>query len=304
VCADYAAASTCPARSLLPLRQPNAICTGASGAAQPCDYDHDTKFRVRSPWNTHAGECCVIDTCRGATAFGVYDSFASPGSPLPPGSSPILAPVTVAAQSLSTYFQKPSTGPGIRGQWGHYTATVFNISCLTPPSARVISTAGGPLTAVNEVDYLSYDTRPVPPPTGDWDYLTLSSDQTSVSLAPPHPPLLPPCDSTPDTLECQPTLFNLQTLNFPGEPNPIVEVLSERMSLDKLCDDTVFASAAGTFRRQNGAECSVTIYAQAKLTCDSPADCLSNETCRANDPTLPTDFGNAFPGWSGQSCVP
>jgi hypothetical protein len=168
----------------------------------------------------------------------------------------------------------------------------------------VISTSGGPLTAVNEVDYLSYDTRPVPPPTGDWDYLTLSSDQTSVSLAPPHPPLLPPCDSTPDTLECQPTLFNLQTLNFPGEPNPIVEVLSERMSLDKLCDDTVFASAAGTFRRQNGAECSVTIYAQAKLTCDSPADCLSNETCRANDPTLPTDFGNAFPGWSGQSCVP
>ena len=45
--------------------------------------------------------------------------------------------VTVAAQSLSTYFQKPSTGPGILGQWGHYTATVFNISCLTPPSAPI-----------------------------------------------------------------------------------------------------------------------------------------------------------------------
>ena len=103
MCAAYA--SSCPARSLLPLRQPNAACTGASGAAQPCDADHDTKFRVRTPWRTVAGECCVVDTCRGATAFGVYDALASPPSPIPPGSSLTTAPVIVTVQSLSTYFQ-------------------------------------------------------------------------------------------------------------------------------------------------------------------------------------------------------
>jgi hypothetical protein len=111
--------------------------------------------------------------------------------------------VTVTVQSLSSYFQRPSTGPGIRGQWGHNAVTILSLSCSTPPAARVISTAGGPIVAFSKTDYLSYDTRPVPPPTGTWDFLTLPSDGTSLQFAPPHPPLLPPCGSTPDTSTCQ-----------------------------------------------------------------------------------------------------
>ena len=299
-CKPYVPA--CAARSVLPLRTQNAICTGVSGAAQPCDYDHDTKFRVRTPWQTHAGECCVIDTCRGATAFGIYDHLAFPPI-IPPDSSPLTAPVTVSVQSLSTYFQKPRLDAGPPGQWGHHTATIFGLSCSTPPNARVISVAGGPLTAVDQGDFLSYDTRPVPPPTGSWDFLTLSSDETSVSFTPPQPPLLPPCGSAPDTRECQPHVFDLQTVNFIGDPNPITEILTERISLDRLCDDTIVASAEGTFRRQNGAECSVKIYAQAKIGCDTTDDCLPPEVCTTTDPASPVDFGNAFPGYPGQSCV-
>jgi hypothetical protein len=284
------------------LRDRNLTCTGASGAAQPCDADFDTKFRVRTPWRTHAGACCVIDTCRGATAFGIYDNLAFPPV-IQPGTSLLLAPVTVSVQSLSSYFQRPSTGPGIPGQWGHHTATIVSLGCSTPPLARVTSVAGGPLSAVDRGDFSSYDTRPVPPPTGDWDFLTLAGDQASVSFVPPHPPLLPYCGSAPDTLTCQPRVFSLDSLNFPGERNPITEVLSERISLDKLCDDSIFASATGTFRRQDGSECSVTIYAEAKIGCDSNADCLPNEVCTTTDPTSLSDFGNAFPGWSGRSCV-
>ena len=299
-CTAYAPA--CAARSLQPLRDRNLTCTGASGAAQPCDYDHDTKFRVRTPWRTHAGECCVIDTCRGATAFGVYDHLALPPI-IPPESSPLTAPVTVTVQSLSSYFQRPPTGTGVPGQWGHLSTTILGLSCSTPPLARVISTAGGPIVSVDEKDYLSYDTHPVPPPTGTWDFLTLSAGETSVEFAPPHPPLLPPCGSTPDTSECQAKVFDLQNINFPGERNPITEVLGERIGIDQLCDDTIVATAEGTFRRQDGSECSVTIHAQAKIGCDTSADCLAPEVCTTTDPTSPTDFGNAFPGWTGQSCV-
>ena len=188
-CTAYAPA--CAARSLQPVRDRNLACVGAPGTAQPCDYDHDTRFRVRTPWRTHAGECCVIDTCRGATAFGVYDHLALPPI-IPPESSPITAPVTVTVQSLSSYFQRPPTGTGLPGQWGHLTATIIGLSCSTPPQARVISTAGGPVVAFDEKDYLSYDTHPVPPPTGTWDFLTLLGGDTSVEFAPPHPPLYLP----------------------------------------------------------------------------------------------------------------
>jgi hypothetical protein len=82
-----------------------------------------------------------------------------------------------------------------------------------------------------------------------------------------------------------------------------VEVLSERISIDKLCDDAIFASASGTFRRQDGAECSVDIYARAKIPCVSSEECLAPEVCTTTDPTSPIDFGTAFPGWAGQSCV-
>jgi len=143
----------------------------------------------------------------------------------------------------------------------------------------------------------------VPPPTGAWDFLALSSGETSVAFAPPHPPLLPPCDSTPDTSTCQAKVFDLQNINFPGDRNPITEVLSERIGIDQLCDDTIVATAEGTFRRQDGSECSVTIHAQAKIGCDTSADCLAPEVCTTTDPTSPSDFGNAFPGWAGQSCV-
>jgi hypothetical protein len=156
--------------------------------------------------------------------------------------------------------------------------------------------------AVNRNDFLSYDTHPVPPPTGNWDFLTLSDD-TAVSFAPPDPPLLPPCGSVADTLACQAKVFDLQTINFIGETNPITEVLSERIAIDALCDDTIFATAEGTFRRLDGAECSVTIYAQAEIGCDTSADCLAPEVCTPTDPSSPTDFGNAFPGWTGRSCV-
>jgi hypothetical protein len=210
--------------------------------------------------------------------------------------------VTVSIQALSNYFQRPSTGPGIPGQWGYLTSTIFNLTCSTPPSARVISTAGGVLTAQGQTDYRSYDTHPVPPPTGSWDLLTLAGD-TSVSFAPPHPPLLPPCDSAPDTAKCQPRLFNLETINFPGTLNPITEILSERISIDSLCDDDVYATAEGTFRKQNGSECSVTIHAHAKIGCATNDDCLSNEVCTTTNPTGPADFGNAFTGWAGKSCV-
>ena len=293
---------TCAARSLVPLRTRNATCTGASGALQPCDYDFDTKFRVRTPWRTHAGACCVIDTCRGTTANGIYDNLAFPPI-IPPESSALTAPVTVTVQSLGSYFQRPSNGPGIKGQWGQLSTTILGLGCSTPPQARVISVAGGPLVSVSRNDFLSYDTHPVPPPTGDWDFLTLSGDGTSVSLAPPHPPLLPPCGSVPDTLTCQARVFDLQSINFIGDTNPITEVLSERIGIDALCDDTIFATAEGTFRRLDGAECSVTIYAQAKIGCDTSADCLAPEVCTTTDPASPTDFGNAFPGWAGQSCV-
>ena len=301
-CQTYTSTDACPARSLLPLRDRNPVCIGPSGDAQPCDVDFDTKFRVRTPWRTHAGACCVIDTCRGATSFGIYDNLALPPV-IPPGQSPLLAPVTVTVQALSSYFQKPPLAGGARGQWGHHTATILSLSCSTPPRDRVISIAGGPVTAVDRGDFLSYDTRPVPPPSGSWDFLGFSADETAVSFTPPQPPLLPPCGSTVDTTKCQPHVFDLQNLNFTGSLNPIVDILSERISLDKLCDDAVFASAEGTFRRQDGSQCSVTIYAQAKIGCDSNDDCLAPEVCTTTDPLSPTDFGNAFPGWAGRSCV-
>jgi hypothetical protein len=301
-CGAYTATAACAPRSLAPLRARNFVCIGASGAAQPCDYDHDTKFRVRTPWRTHEGECCVIDTCRGATAFGVYDNLANPALGIPPGSSLLLAPVTVTVQSLSSYFQQPPAQTS-RGRWDHLTTTIFSIGCSTPPAARVTSVAGGPLVAVSREDFNSYDTRPIPPPTGSWDFLSLSGDETSVSLAPPRPPLLPECGSAPDTLACQPTIFDLDSVNFIGERNPVVAILSERISLDRLCDDAIFASAEGTFRRQDGSECSVSIHARAKIGCTSNEDCLPPEVCTTTDPTAPADFGNAFPGWSGQSCV-
>jgi hypothetical protein len=300
-CQAYTATNTCPARSLAPLRDRNPICIGPSGAAQPCDLDFDTKFRVRTPWRTHAGACCVIDTCRGKTSFGVYDNLAMP--PLfPPGQSLLLAPVTVTVQSLSSYFQKPPPA-GVKGQWGHHTATILSLGCSTPPADFVISVAGGPVTAVDRGDFLSYDTRPVPPPTGTWDFLTLTADGTGVSFAPPQPPLLPPCGSVADTTKCQPHVFDLQNLNYPGSRNPIIEILSERIGLDRLCDDAVFASAEGTFRRQDGSQCAVTIYAEAKIGCESNDDCIPGEVCTATDPASPADFGSAFPGWAGRSCV-
>jgi hypothetical protein len=209
----------------------------------------------------------------------------------------------VTVQSLSSYFQRPSSGPGIRGQWGHQAATIFGLSCSTPPSARVTSVAGGPLVAFAHTDYLSYDTRPVPPPPGSWDFLTLSADETAVSFAPPHPPLLPPCGSAPDTSTCQPGVFNLEHVNFTGDLNPVTEVLTERISIDRLCDDTIVARAEGTFRRRDGSECAVTIHAQARIGCDTSDDCLAPEVCTTTDPTSAADFGNAFPGWAGQSCV-
>lgn len=293
----------CPARSLLPLRVRNATCTGASEAAQPCDDDFQTTFRVTTPWRTAGGECCVIDTCRGATAFGIYDNLASTGVGIAPGTSPVTAPVVVVLQSLSSYFQRPPTATGLPGQWGQYAATVFSLTCATPVQARVISSAGGVLVAAQRGDYRSYDTRPVPPPTGSWDFLQLSPDETSVTFAPPQPPLLPACGSAPDTLACQPHVFRLDSINFPGDRNPITEILSERISLDKLCDDAIVASASGTFRRQDGSECSVTIYGQAKIPCDSNGECSTGETCVANDPSSETDLGTAFPGWAGQSCL-
>lgn len=301
-CKAYTSADACPARSLEPFRERNPICVGDSGAGHPCDADFDTKFRVRTPWRTHEGECCVIDTCRGATAFGIYDNLAFPPF-IPPGSSLTTAPVIVTVQSLSSYFQKPPTGTGIRGQWSHTTATILGLTCSTPPNARVISVAGGPLSAVTRVDYLSYDTRPVPAPTGSWDFPTLSDDATTVSFAPPHPPLLPYCGSAPDTLTCQPRVFNLDNVNFTGDTNPIVEVLSERIGIDRLCDATIFVSAEGTFRRRDGSECSVQIFGKATLPCATRDDCMAGEVCTTTDPTSPTDFGNAFPGWAGQSCV-
>jgi hypothetical protein len=303
VCQSYTATSTCAPRSLEPLRERNFTCTGASGAAQPCDLDFDTKFRVTSPWRTHDGECCVVDTCRGQTAFGIYDNLGNAGVGIPPGTSPVTAPVAVLVQSLSSYFQRPPTGTGAPGQWGHLTATILNLTCLTPPVARVASTAGGPLSAVNQVDYLSYDTRPVPPPTGSWDYLALSPDGTSVSFAPPRPPLLPECGSTPNTLECQPAVFRLESVDYIGNPNPVVEVLSERIGIEKLCDDAIFVSAEGTFRKQDGAQCSVSIYGRAKVGCASSDECGPGEVCTTTDPSSPVSFGNAFPGWSGRSCV-
>jgi len=245
----------------------------------------------------------VIDTCRGATAFGIYDNLGSAGVGVPPGSSPITAPVVVVLQSLSSYFQRQATGTGLRGQWGQLAATVFSLTCSTPPQARVINVAGGPLTSVSRQDYLSYDTRPVPPPTGSWDYLTLSPDETSVSFTPPHPPALPPCGTAPDTLTCQPQVFKLDSVNFIGDRNPITEILSERISVDKLCDDSLFASAEGTFRRQDGSQCSVKIYARAKIPCDAATECAAGEMCVANDPNSDATLGNAFPGWAGQSCL-
>jgi hypothetical protein len=211
--------------------------------------------------------------------------------------------VTVTVQSLSSYFQRPPTGTGAPGQWGQLSTTILGLGCSTPPLARVISTAGGPIVSYDEKDYLSYDTHPVPPPTGAWDFLALSSGETSVAFAPPHPPLLPPCGSTPDTSTCQAKVFDLQNINFPGELNPITEILSERIGIDQLCDDLIVATAEGTFRRQDGSECSVTIHAQAKIGCDTSADCLAPEVCTTTDPMSPTDFGNVFPGWAGQSCV-
>jgi hypothetical protein len=43
--------------------------------------------------------------------------------------------VTVTVQSLGSYFQHPSTGPGIKGQWGQLSTTIFGLTCSTPPQA-------------------------------------------------------------------------------------------------------------------------------------------------------------------------
>lgn len=302
VCASYAAAATCPARTLEPLRARNPVCVDTLGSAQPCDVDFETKFRVRSPWRAHEGECCVVDTCHGATSFGIYDNLASTGV-VPPGQSPVLAPVTVTAQALSSYFQRPAAGAGPPGQWNHHTSTIIALACQTPPLDRVTSVAGGALVATSAGDLAAYETHPVPPPTGTWDQLALSPDLTSVSYARPRPPLLPDCGSVADTAKCHPRVFALENVNFPGDRNPVVEVLSESIAIDRLCDDQVFASARGTFRRQDGSECSVEIHARAKIGCASDEDCIPGEVCTTTDPAAPGDFGTAFPGWVGQSCL-
>lgn len=302
VCASYAASATCPARTLEPLRTRNSVCVGTLGAAQPCDVDFETKFRVRSPWRTHEGECCVVDTCRGATSFGVYDNLAT-GGVVPPGTSILLAPVTVTAQALSSYFQRPPAAIGPPGQWSHTTSAVISLGCQTPPLDRVTSAADGPAVATTANDFASYDTHPEPPPTGTWDQLALSPDLTSVSYAPPRPPLLPECGSVVDSAECQPRVFALDSVNFPGDLNPVVEVLSGSISIDRLCDDQIFVSARGTFRRRDGSECSVEMHGRAKIGCTSNEDCIPGEVCTTTDPTAPADSGTAFPGWAGQSCV-
>jgi hypothetical protein len=42
---------------------------------------------------------------------------------------------------------------------------------------------------------------------------------------------------------------------------------------------------------------------QAKIGCESNEDCIPGEVCTTTDPTSPVDFGSAFPGWAGKSCV-
>ena len=88
--------------------------------------------RSRTPMKTTAGECCVVDTCAGRTAFGVYNLFGRTGLPNPPTTAAVL--VTLDYQS--SYFERPSANQFDPGQWQFTVGAGGTVGCVGGRSQR------------------------------------------------------------------------------------------------------------------------------------------------------------------------
>lgn len=269
-CAAYT--SDAPAASLLDATlDPAPICTVAVGSLPACTASFQSRLGLLTPMKTTEGECCVIDGCLGVTAFGIYNLFGGTGDPNPP----ITAPVLVSVDYQSSYFERPPGNQFDPGQWQHTTGSGGTVQCLvTVPN--VLAAAGFRHVYMSSELAAPYASRPATPPEPNWlAPWVLGAGDTTVAIA-------GTAEAPNDIVRpgsAKPHMWDLDPLLFITVPNPPVEVLSERFSVDKVSADEVIVSAFGTFRRRDGSECSVTIHARASTRCDTADQCLGGHQC-------------------------
>ena len=264
--------SDCPAASIIDatLATP-AICDLNFPSLPACTASFQTQLELTTPVKTTEGACCVIDTCAGATAFGVYNLLGASGLPDPP----ITAPVLATLDYQSSYFERPPGNVSDPGQWQFTTGSGATVGCMVNVP-NLLGGAGFRYNYSSSDIAAPYATRPSTLPQASW--LTpwaLSADQTAVSMTSSQ---AAPVDIVRPG-GGKPHMWDLDPLLFITQRNPPVEVLSESFSVDKVCRDEIIVSASGTFRRMDGTECSVTIYARASTRCDTTDQCLSPQQC-------------------------
>lgn len=269
-CAAYT--SDCPAESLLDATlEPAPICELNVTSLPACTASFESRLDLRTPMKTTAGECCVVDTCAGRTAFGVYDLFGKTGVPNPPSTAPVL----VSLDYQSSYFERPPGNQFDPGQWQFTIGSGGTVGCLVNVP-NLLASAGFRYNYSSGQLPGPYAMRPTSIPQANWHApWELSAGDTAVSIsgtaAAPNDIMRPGSG--------KPHMWDLEPLLFTTLRNPAVEVLTERFSVDKMCRDEIIVSAAGTFRRRDGSECSVTIYARASTRCDTADQCLGGDQC-------------------------
>jgi hypothetical protein len=219
---------------------------------------------------TTAGECCVVDTCTGTTAAGVYNLL---GRSLP--NPPFTAPVLVSLDYQSSYFERPPANSFDPGQWQFTIGSGGSVQCVVE-APNAIAAAGFRYNYRSGELAGPYATRPTAPPEGSWHApWALAAGDTAVSIA--------GTTAVPNDIVRpgggKPHMWDLEPFRFTTLRNPPVEVLSERFTVEKVCRDEIVVSALGTFRRQDGSECSVTIHARASTRCDAADQCLGGDQC-------------------------
>ncbi len=260
--------SDCPAASIVDatLATP-AICDLNFPSLPACTASFQTQLELTTPVKTTEGACCVIDTCAGVTAFGIYNLFGASGVPNPPVTAPVLA--TLDYQS--SYFERPPGNQFDPGQWQFTTGSGGTVGCMVN-ALNVLAGAGFRYNYSSSDIAAPYATRPSTLPQASWlSPWALSPDQTAVSMASPADIVRPGGG--------EPHMWDLIPLQFTTLRNPPVEVLSEQFRVDKVCRDEIIISASGTFRRMDGTECSVTINARASTHCDTTDQCLGGQQC-------------------------
>lgn len=269
-CVAYS--STCQAETVVDSTlDPAPICAIAAPSLPECTASFQSTLELWTPTKTTAGECCVVDTCAGKTAFGVYNLLGRTGLPNPPFTAPVLA--TLDYQSI--YFERPPGNPFDPGQWQLTVGSGGSVQCVVD-APNILAAAGFRYNYRSGDLAGPYASRPSSTPEASWRTpWALSPDQATLSIsgtaASPND-IVRPGGGKPHMWDLDPLLFSTQT-------NPPVEVLTERFSVDKVCRDEVIVSASGTFRRRDGSECSVNIYARASTRCDSTEQCLGGNQC-------------------------